>query len=212
MAKGTSDCSWGDAAGVVFLCLSLVGLAAGAQTCPDRTEKQQVSQGNQSPDHLFARAIELTNKSITRSRYVMITVVDDNTGNSEGRCTHAGFLLGAIARENGLEFDAQGQKLMTDIAINTKNQVFHFSKPDALSNVREVATPTDLEKARNHLHGLNREQLLSRFATTIFESSGYRCACAQILLEHGIIPSYGCRNGCGALWVEPADQVDFGVN
>jgi hypothetical protein len=66
----------------------------------------------------------------TSPGFVLLTAIDDRTGQSIAGCTEAPFLLGAIARETGVSGDEARQ-----IALSNTDHVFHFSKQQALDNL-----------------------------------------------------------------------------
>jgi hypothetical protein len=69
------------------------------------------------------------NRSMSQS-VVLITAIDDRTGEQHVGCTRAAFVLGAIRFEYGLEGVAAEQ-----FAIANTSRIFHFSKPEALHNL-----------------------------------------------------------------------------
>jgi len=72
---------------------------------------------------------------------VLVTTVDDRTGESRTGCTEAHFLLGAIILEkldgygkNNSENIIKTEKAQ-QIALENSSHVFHFSRQDALDNL-----------------------------------------------------------------------------
>ncbi|HXG99250.1 MAG TPA: hypothetical protein VNI79_02410 [Sphingomicrobium sp.] len=66
----------------------------------------------------------------------MITVVDGRSEAAKSNCVPATFLLGAIHRELGLDYDDNGIRKGEEFALSAKDRRFVFTKPEALSNVR----------------------------------------------------------------------------
>jgi hypothetical protein len=79
------------------------------------------------PQDKFEAAIR--NRS-TASSVILLTVVDDRTGQSRTGCAFASFLLDAIGKETGAAMDK-----VTDIALANPTHEFHFSRPEALANI-----------------------------------------------------------------------------
>lgn len=127
-----------------------------AQPAPPAAEKPPT----QSADS-FATALR---DDSTSPFYVLITVVDDATGQSRTRCTTANLLLGAIHIEHGLAFNSEGSTNARSMALANTSHVFHFSKPEALANIPMNYSPHDMEEARRLIQPLNDQQLHERFS------------------------------------------------
>ena len=70
----------------------------------------------------------------TSPNLILLTIVDDRTGNSWVGCTLAPLLTGAIIRER----DAVSVQEAIQIAISNASHIFHFSKQSALDNLRDI--------------------------------------------------------------------------
>ena len=74
----------------------------------------------------------------TSPNLILLTVVDDRTGESWVGCTLAPLLLGAILKENGAQQGPASVQAATQIALSNASHVFHFSKQSALDNLKPV--------------------------------------------------------------------------
>jgi hypothetical protein len=148
----------------------------------------------------------------TAPSYVMITVVDDATGEARTACTTANFLLGAIHREHDLGYDGDSLAMAERLALENTAHVFHFSKRSALENIPIQYSQQDIETVREKLAGLSAEQLRDGFSSygylhAIYRSKphkqhvAYRDATACVLIERGLSPGMGDIGD--ALWIAP---------
>jgi len=148
----------------------------------------------------------------TAPSYVLITVVDDGSKTQRSTCTTANLLLGAIHREYGLEFDANGVASAKRIALANQSHVFHFSKAEALNNIPSYFTDDDLRSVRSKLAALTVEQLRAGFSTygtlhSIYQDQSWerhrahRDAAACVLIERGLSPGHG--DVSDQLWIAP---------
>jgi hypothetical protein len=87
---------------------------------------------------------------------VLLTVVDDRTGQSRTGCTEANFLLGAIILERLNGYGKKNSENMVknqrarQIALENTSHVFHFSKQAAIDNL-----PFNFQEACDAIaHGL----------------------------------------------------------
>lgn len=139
----------------------------------------------QSPES-FAAAIRDHSSSPV---YVLITVVDDTTGQARTGCTEANFLVGAIQREYGLANDTAADANARNMALANTSHVFHFSRPEALANVAFRYSPHDMEVARQLIQPLTDEQLRAGFADRgelQGMSDAAQDARACVLIERGL--------------------------
>jgi hypothetical protein len=104
---------------------TLCAVAMGLPILADAAEMQ--------PQDKFETAIR--NASTTPS-VILLTVVDDRTGQARTGCAPAPLLLGAIARETGAARDKS-----IDVALANSAHEFHFSRPDALANIPFIKAP-----------------------------------------------------------------------
>ena len=128
--------------------------------------------------------------------YVLITVVDDITGQSRTGCTTGNLLLGAIHRQYSLAYDMAGIANAQNMALTNTSHVFHFSMPEALANVAFRYSPGDMEAARTLVHSMSDQQLrqgLGPRGELRSSSEPVRDARACALVERG-------------LWIRMADR------
>ena len=142
----------------------------------------------------FARAI--ANHSTSPS-YVLITVIDDRSGSRQTVCTMAPFLLGAIQRQYRLPYTPTGEAKIEAIALAGKDHVYHFSRPDALSNLRPNYTPQILAQVQSRLKTVSTPDLVKGLSdrgglrdlyNKSKNRSAYRDAVAYVLLQRGLSP------------------------
>ena len=151
------------------------------------------SRPHQSPES-FSAAIR---DNSTSPVYVLITVVDDTTGQARTGCNTANLLLGAIHMEYGLTYDAAAVANAQNMALANPSHVFHFSKPEALTNIAFRYSPHDMEVARQLIQPLNDQQLREGFSDRgelQVSSFAVQDARACALIERG-------------LWVRMADRT-----
>jgi hypothetical protein len=118
----------------------------------------------------------------TSPSYVLISVVDDDTGQSRTFCTTANFLMGAIHREYGIGFGSGDIARADAIAIASKDHVFHFRRQEALDKLRMTYSEDELAAAR------------ASYASPS-AAEGKRDAVACVLIEHGLSPHLADRSG-----------------
>lgn len=95
--------------------------------------------------------------STTDLNFVLLTVVDERTGNSWTGCTPAQYLEGAVHIENHLDYDAVSLERGHKIILSNASHVFHFSKSKALENIpTDAYDASDLKRAREFIetHGV----------------------------------------------------------
>ena len=152
------------------------------------------NQPHQSPES-FAAAIRANSTSPV---YVLITVVDDSTGQARTGCNTANLLLGAIHMEYGLAYDAAAIATAQNMALTNTSHVFHFSKPEALANIAFRYSAHDMEVARQLIQPLNDQQLREDFLNrrelrgiSFAERDARACA----LIERGLSVREADRSG-----------------
>jgi hypothetical protein len=74
----------------------------------------------------------------TSPNLILLTVVDDRTGESWTGCTLAPLLLGALLKESESQQPPVSLQTATQIALSNTSHVFHFSKQSALDNLMPV--------------------------------------------------------------------------
>jgi hypothetical protein len=89
----------------------------------------------QSPAH-FEKAIRNTS---TSTYIVLVTIVNDKTGEALAECMPAPFLRGAIHSQYDLKYDASSAEKAIQIALANPFRVFHFSKQAAIDLVSSFA-------------------------------------------------------------------------
>jgi hypothetical protein len=175
---------------VCIVAPAIFAATPGLSAEPAHTQPQQSAESFEAAIH---------NRSTSQS-FVLITVVNDATGQATTGCTMAPFLLGAIHMEHGLAFDEAGNTNAVNMAIATANHVFHFSRPDALENVSFRYSPAELEAARRRVQPLTDQQL--REGLAVYRGSlqptalgGAREALACALVERGLSVRLADRSG-----------------
>lgn len=153
---------------------------------------------------LFRRAI--MNES-TAPNYVLITVVNGTTNETQLVCTVAPFLLGAIHEEYKIPYDDTGCRNAMRRALAQRDRMFRFSQELALKNIGSRYSKQILGEMRAALKGLSDEELRKGFTgfktklselysgRSYTEYSAYRDAIAHVLLERGLLPRQGCVAG-----------------
>jgi hypothetical protein len=160
------------------------------------------ANSSQCDRSLFESALE--NESTSPS-YVLITVIDENSGGRSVVCTEAPFLLGALHRELGADYGQEGVARVKAAALASPGLEFRFTKSKALANVRSRYTAEMLEAVRARLTGLSDVDLLDGFAwsngplhdiyTSAPDRGAYRDAIAHVLLERCIGVRRADRSG-----------------
>jgi len=131
--------------------------------------------------------------------FVLVTIKDDTTGSAFTGCVVANFLKGAIYRELGGEWDASADdekrkaelallQKADEIALNSINHEFHFSKPAALANIPAHYTEDELAEARNIVQSAGVETFVSPPITTDKRSMKrpqWNAALACAIIEKG---------------------------
>jgi len=97
----------------------------------------------------------------TSHGYVLVTVVDGNTGAVRRTCTTANLLLGAIYFENEFEDDDEGREMVKRIALLNKEHIFTFTKRKALDNIPRYFTEGDLAQVRKATAGMTPQQAMA---------------------------------------------------
>jgi len=125
--------------------------------------------------------------------WVLISIVDNETGKARPVCTTANLVLGAIHFEYGLgNSNGEWQKAV-EIAVKAEDHAFRFRQPAALANIPVGYSEAELAAARSFLAPYSPDELKSRFASLYPESRldmrGYsRDAIACALIERGLSP------------------------
>jgi hypothetical protein len=119
----------------------------------------------------------------TAPSFVLVTIVDDRTGQSRTGCVEANFVMGAITFETGVLGDEAEQT-----ASSNSTHVFHFSKQKALDNVPFRYTQADLDRARDFVrrHGLDGLLLAMKNKDPELGDLRWSAALACVLIENGL--------------------------
>ena len=152
----------------------------------------------------FEKAIA---KDSTSPSYVLVTIINDNTGTRQTICTGANFLLGAIHYQYHIPYTREGEQEGKRVALASKDRTYHFSKADALKNFRVGYTPRILAQVRRRLKNVTTSDLVKGMGyngkfLAIYEKYqkfsdfvAHRDALAYVLLERGLQPVQGDMSG-----------------
>lgn len=131
----------------------------------------------------------------TSPAYVMITAVNANTGEEHLTCTTANFLSGAIQKESGLQFDAQGLRKAEALALSNEAHRFIFSNEEAWRNISPFFSDQELAEVRERFSSFSDKELrrgISEIPRDIgYDDSArrrYKSAVACFLIERGLSP------------------------
>lgn len=138
----------------------------------------------------------------TSPGYVMVTIVDANSGREWTTCTTGNFFVGALHRQYGLAYDAEGISQAMALAMANTAHRFTFSVEAALQNVSPSYTPEELAVVRARFASLSEQELRDGFGTKpwgklhdAFRDRRYRNAVACVLIGRGLSPFMGDRTG-----------------
>lgn len=172
------------------LCLALCAGVAGA--APHVARQSDAS---------YAAAFR--NQSTSPS-FVLVTVIDGNTGESRPTCLPADFLLGAIHIENGLGWDPEDQGRALQAVFRNSSRVFTFENEKALYNVARHYTDAQLDALRKALQGKSvpevvdagmHDAAVQRLVPGKDGFDGFRSALVCVLIERGESPSMADMTG-----------------
>jgi hypothetical protein len=129
----------------------------------------------------------------TAPSFVLVTIIDDRTGQSRTGCVEANFVVGAIEREADLPYDSARR-----MASSNSTHVFHFSKQKALDNVPFRYTQAELDRARDFVgkHGIDGLLQAMKAQDPELGKLIWSAALACVLIENGLsairgdIPAY----------------------
>jgi hypothetical protein len=132
----------------------------------------------------------------TSPSYILITVVDAVTGDRRTICIEAPALLGALHRTARIPYDLDGQKQVTQMAIDRADRVFVLS-PEEIATIEPKYTPDMADKVRTLMSQHDDAELrnigVMRQIRTEAVGAGdfrrwreYQGAIAHVLLERGI--------------------------
>jgi len=139
----------------------------------------------------------------TSPQYVLMTAVDDKTGQARTFCTLSSFLLGAIDRE--------GVGPAVAVARASRDHVFHFRQQAALDNIRPDYSADDLAAVRERFATMSTEALAERYSRVygppMLPRNRYpRGAVACALIERGLSPHMEDLSGEVAIDRQPSRQ------
>lgn len=154
------------------------------------------AEGNLQSAASYEAAVRGSFVNLTTSpSYVMITIVNANTGEEHLTCTTANFFSGAIQKEFGLEFDAQGLKKAEALALSNKEHRFIFSNEEAWRNIPDVFSDQELADVRERFSSLSNAELRRQIGDIPREiwrdypaRQRYKNATACFLIERGLSP------------------------
>lgn len=170
--------------GTLILVAAATSASASAQVQPAASYEAAVRNASTSPS------------------YVMVTVVDANTGLERTTCTTANLLAGALHQQYGLAYDAEGVRQATALALSNAAHRFTFSVEAALRNIRASFSPEELAEVRARFAPLSERELRDGFGTKpwgrlhdALPDRRYRDAVACVLIERGLSPYMADRTG-----------------
>ncbi|MCW3062461.1 MAG: hypothetical protein JWQ02_4282 [Capsulimonas sp.] len=151
------------------------------------------------PPDPFAWAV---NDQSTGSYYVLITIADDNTGQSRKCCVATKFLVGAMMSERHLDYSNGNEAKVRHTIIINQARAFHFSNTKALDNVRPRYSEELLSAVRRRMAQYSDAQIVKRFRSrntsefyhSFGKSDGWDrldYAVAHVLLERGFFVRSG---------------------
>jgi hypothetical protein len=127
----------------------------------------------------------------TSPSYILVTIVDDRSGQARTGCVQANFVEGALHRDLHLPYNDISVRAVRRRILKSRDHVFHFFDPSALANVSFGYTAQDMEKARAfvkaHLDEIASHRLK---AGQMQGSDAFACA----LIEQGYQTQRGDRN------------------
>jgi len=138
--------------------------------------------------------------------YVLIAVVDNNTGKSWAVCLESLDLLSAIMKEYDIK-NPDIYKKAVNVVKQNSSRTFTFTKPKVIERLKPVYTQGILVKIRSEFSQYTDEELISYFSSNRttnvqelckrFNSDRYpvQTAVAHMLLERGILCGRGCLGG-----------------
>lgn len=125
--------------------------------------------------------------------WVLISIIDNETGEARPVCATANLVLGAIHLEYGLGYSAGEWQKGVEIALKAEDHAFRFRQPAALANIPVRYSETELAAARAFLAPFSQDELKSKFASLYpqsrLDTRGYsRDAIACALIKRGLSP------------------------
>ena len=142
----------------------------------------------------------------TSPGYVMVTIVNANTGAARTTCTTANLLVGAIHRQYGLDYNAEGVRQARELTLAHTDHRFTLSAQAALRNFPESFSPEELDQVRSRFARLSPEELREGFSSKprgklheFVSGRRSRDAAACALIGRGLAPYVRDRSGSIAL-------------
>lgn len=170
---------------------------------PDESLPQTVDTYTAKDMANFEKAME--NLS-TAPNYVLVSIVDKNTGKSWGVCMESMELLSAIMKEHDIQSPDAFEKAVEIIKQNN-SKTFTFTKPEVLKYLKPVYAREFLKKIRSEFSYYSDEDMVKFFSDNRTRNMQDLCkqfdeshrvtqtAIAHILLERGILCGRGCLGG-----------------
>ena len=99
-------------------------------------------------DELYLNYLaSINNEGSTFQYYLVIKIKNLNTGEIREICTDANGLLGALHREQNVDYDEKSRNSILSLAKNNKQRYFEFKNQEALNNLGvQYYSTSDLEK------------------------------------------------------------------
>jgi hypothetical protein len=148
----------------------------------------------------------------TAPDYVLVTVVDANTGTQQATCMEAETLLSALQVEHALQWDRA-----VAFALAQPDRLFRFSNPGALKLVSRAYSDPVLGEAREFLAAMTLAQI--DVATRDPDSKFYKfCArepgafgarfpaLAHVLSKRGVLCTSSCKPGLFHIDIRPPNK------
>ena len=167
----------------------------------------------EAPKGLSAVQFESALRNIsTAPNYILITVVNGNTGQQESVCMEAEFLLAALNIEHNLKLAEA-----TAFALAQPDRTYKFFDANALARVERAYSDQILQEARDFLAKMTVNEIK---AATIDQNSKFYEFCARepgafgkrfpaiahVLSERGILCGRSCKPGLFYIDNETAQQ------
>lgn len=174
-----------------YAALGLSALSLAVTPCA--TAQAPVSDG-------FAKAV--ANDSTSPS-YVLVAIVNDKSKTRQVVCTKGTYLIEALRLQYHFPITDVGWRKAVGMALANKARTFHFSNVQALAFVRPRYSPQILAEVQAKLKRVSTPELVRGIVNgslrQVYEKSkdfdAYREALAYVLLERGLQPFMGDRNG-----------------
>jgi hypothetical protein len=166
------------------------------------TEKESVFE-KYSNDSTRSRIFILSyNNKSTAPNYIVFKAKNSNTGEIKEICSEAPFLSGAMHRELEIKYDKKGTIYIDSLILKKRNNIYEFSKKEALDNISffdypdslsilKIAKELDLENYHK-TYANNDSSMWMHFETdTGFEQKTF----SHIMFKIGVMTRRSCEAG-----------------